>query len=92
MSLKFFYSTKLTANFISLGKRKEEETMEDDIIREFIKQKIINIREQKGVTYKFIANAAGEGITPYDVAHLCRDNRKLGKGKLNKLKKFILNY
>lgn len=66
--------------------------MEDDIIREFVKQKIINIRKQKGVTYKFIANAAGEGITPYDVAHLCRDNRKLGKGKLNKLKKFILNY
>jgi hypothetical protein len=92
VSLKFFYSTKLTANFISLGKRKEEETMEDDIIREFIKQKIINIREQKGVTYKFIAKAAGEGITPYDVAHLCKDNRKLGRRKLNKLKQFILNY
>lgn len=77
---------------MSLGKRKEEETMEDDIIREFIKQKIINIREQKGVTYKFIANAAGQGVTPYDIAHLCKDNRRLGKEKLSKLKKFILNY
>lgn len=65
--------------------------MNDDGVRELIRQKIIYLKRQKGVTYQFIADKAGGTVTRYDVAHLAK-NIKIGKEKLNKLKNFILNY
>lgn len=62
----------------------------EDGVREFIREKIIYLKKDKGVTYQFIADKAG--ITRYDVAHLAKDNRRLGIEKLSKLKEFILNY
>ncbi|MBV4427611.1 hypothetical protein KM792_11135 [Clostridium tyrobutyricum] len=66
--------------------------MEDDVVRALIKQKVINMKKTKGVTYSFIAKSAGDPVTPYDVAHMVKDDRKLGKEKLDKLKEFMLNY
>lgn len=62
----------------------------EDGVREFIREKIIYLKKDKGVTYQFIADKSG--ITRYDVAHLAKDNRRLGTEKLSKLKEFILNY
>lgn len=62
----------------------------EDGVRELIRDKIIHLKTDKGITYQFIADRAG--VTRYDVAHLAKDNRRLGTEKLSKLKKFILNY
>ncbi|WP_123052965.1 hypothetical protein [Clostridium sp. JN-1] len=61
-----------------------------DDVRELIREKIIFLKKEKGVSYQWIADKAG--VTRFDVAHLASDNRKLGKNKLIKLKEFILNY
>jgi hypothetical protein len=64
--------------------------LEDNLLRQLIKQKILNMRRTKGVTYRFIAESAGEPVTAFDLAHLVKDNRKLGRDKLDKLKNFLL--
>lgn len=61
-----------------------------DDVRELIREKIIFLKKEKGVTYQWIADKSG--VTRFDVAHLANDNRKLNKNKLIKLKEFILNY
>lgn len=65
--------------------------MNDEIV-EMLKQKIIYLKKEKGVTYQFMADKSGEGVTRFDIAHLVTDNRKIGKNKFKKLAKFIFNY
>lgn len=64
--------------------------MNNEIIK-MMKQKIIYLKKEKGVTYQFMADKSGKGVTRYDISHLV-NNYKIGQKKLEKIAKFILNY
>lgn len=63
-----------------------------DDIRQLVRQKVINLKADKGVTYAYMAKQAGDPVTRWDIAHLVKNNTKMGRRKLDKLKEFILNY
>ncbi|WP_039651970.1 hypothetical protein [Clostridium tyrobutyricum] len=64
--------------------------MNDNGARAIIREKLLQMKDKKGISFAFIARAAG--IQRFDVAHFARDGRKIREDKFNKLKDFILNY
>lgn len=64
--------------------------MNDNGARQIIREKVLQMKDKKGISFAFIARAAG--IQRYDVAHFARDGREIREDKFNKLKNFILKY
>ena len=64
--------------------------MNDNGARQVIRNKVLLLRDSRGISFAWIAEQAG--IKRWDVAHFARDGRRIRDNKFNKLKEFILNY
>ena len=68
----------------------ERRKLNDNGAREIIREKVLQLKDKKGISFSWIAE--GAGIQRFDVAHFARDGRKIREEKFKKLKDFILNY
>ena len=73
-------------NYLRMERRK----LYDNGARQIIREKVLQMKDKKGISFSWIAAQAG--IKRFDVAHFARDGRKIRQEKFNKLKDFILNY
>lgn len=62
----------------------------DDGVRQIIREKVLLLKNDKGVSFAYIATRSG--IKRWDVAHFAKNNRRIRQDKFDKLKEFILNY
>lgn len=60
-----------------------------DEVRKIIKDKVIYLKNSKGITYSWMAKQSG--LKRWDVAHFATGTR-IRQDKFNKLKNFIINY